>query len=175
MLKAWGWSVLGGLILALSLLMLVAAALFISGSTPATGTVIDREGRGGGTQRLGRGRNSQTMVPVVAYRDDRCRMRRFVGTVALPEARVPTVGSQVPVRYQRLADGTMSARIDSVPEVWALPAFLAVFGAGFTGAGLLARRVVRQPGTRSRPVRPSGAAERAHAAQLLQRLRRRRR
>ncbi len=152
---SWGWLVLGALALVLGTLLLAAAWQFQRHATPASGVVVGHQGRAGGV-RDWRGRYVSTnVVPVVAYRDAGGRIDHVVGGWAADESAVPAVGSAVAVRYRRLADGSALVRIDRPFEIWGIPALLCLFGAGFMGAGLLARHAARDR-ARLRDRRPPG-------------------
>ena len=174
---AWGWLLLGGLLSAAGALMLLAAGLFVANSTVAVGEVVDHERRGSGHRRLQGGADSELRVAVVEYRDGGGRLRRIIGNVALDAPRVPAVGSRVPVRHQTLADGSVVERIDRGAEIWTLPVLLALFGAGFLGAGVIGRRAAaRGAGLDQGPLLPRGLyRDPSAAARIMAKLRRRRR
>lgn len=136
---AWGCVVLGGLLLAVGLLAMGGAALFMQRSTQAEGVVLRLQA----ALNQGRDYGEPNMVPVVGYVDDAGVAREVVGQQS-GEPRAWRVGARVPVRYQRLADGTFSARIDAPGEVWGVPVGLALFGLAFAGAGALVLRVTRR-------------------------------
>ena len=53
------------------------------------------------------------------------------------------IGQRVAVRYLRLPDGQVSARIDSIGEIWGIPLLFALFGGAFSLFGVIGRRASR--------------------------------
>ncbi|KGM56776.1 hypothetical protein N799_02490 [Lysobacter arseniciresistens ZS79] len=174
---AWGWLLIGALASALGALLLAAAGLFVSSSTAAIGEVVDHHGAINGNGPRKRGRFDPKLVAVVEYRDREGGLHRFAGNIAQSESDLPAVGERIPVRYQRLADGTVAQRIDDAGEIWGLPAGFALFGLGFLGAGALGHRAAaRGAGMPHAAVIPRGLhRDPAAAARVLAKLRRRRR
>lgn len=174
---ACGWLLIGALLSVFGALMLVAAGLFVSGSTPTTGVVVDHERRSGGHRRLDGRFDSDNVVLVVEYREGGGALRRIVGNATRDKSGVPAVGARVPVRYQRLADGTVAQRIDTAGEIWGLPAAFTLFGLGFLGAGVLGRRAANRDQRVGRgPAIPRGMhRDPEAAARLMAKLRRPRR
>lgn len=149
---AWAWLVLGALAFASGALLAVAAWLFSTSSVRTMGTVLRHETREGGIRDPSGRYVSSNVVPVVEFHDGEGQVHRIHGQVPRLETRVPPPGASVPVRHQRLADGTVSARIDTPLEIWGMPGFITAFGALMFGGGLIARRAARggRPPERSR-------------------------
>jgi len=141
---ARAWLVLGALAFAAGALMSGAAWLFSANSVRAMGVVLRHETREGGIRGPSGRYVSSNVVPVVEFRDGEGQVHRVHGQVPRLETRVPPPGAPVPVRHQRLADGTVSARIDRPLEIWAIPGFITAFGALMSCGGLVARRAARR-------------------------------
>ncbi|PWW46987.1 DUF3592 domain-containing protein [Melaminivora alkalimesophila] len=137
---AWGCVVLGSLLLTVGLLAAGGAALFMQRSTQTEGVVLRLQA----ALTQGRDYGEPDVVPVVGYVDDAGFAREVNGQVG-GEPTAWRVGARVPVRYQRLADGALSARIDTPGEVWGVPLGIALFGMAFVGAGVLVLRATRRP------------------------------
>ena len=151
---AWGWLVIGALAFASGALMMAAGWLFTANSVRTEGVVLRHENREGGIRDLSGRYVSSNVVPVVQFHDGDGQVHEIHGQVVRLETRVPAPGASIPVRYQRLVDGTVSARIDRPLEIWGLPGFMTGFGALMFGGGLIARRAARgrlSPGGSRRP------------------------
>ena len=151
---ARGWLVLGALAFLSGALLMAAAWLFSANSVRTEGVVLRHENREGGVRDLGGRYVSSNVVPVVEFHDGDGQVHEIHGQVARLETWVPAPGASMPVRYQRLADGTVSARIDRPREIWGVPGFITALGALMFGGGLIARRAARgglPPGDSRRP------------------------
>lgn len=139
---AWSWLLLGVPVLGIGALLLAAAWQFQRQSVPAQGVVVRHVGAlGGGGPRSSRG--DDEVVPVVAFVLADGVPREFQGMQARDHDVALPVGTRVRVRYQRMADGGISPRIDSFGEIWGAPMLFAAFGGVFTLCGVVGVRVSR--------------------------------
>ena len=132
-LIAWGWLLLGALLLSLGALLLAGAWKFHVESIRTPGVVVAHVGRDG---------DEPAVAPVVEYRQPDGLRGRVIAFSSMDESSAPSVGTVLAVRYQQLPDGGVVARIDSTFEIWGVPLIVLLFGAVFLAAGVYARRVV---------------------------------
>ena len=140
---AWVWLAIGVPTLAIGMLLLLAAALFEAQAGHAEGVVV---GHAGGLGQGGPGRNASNerdVVPIVRYALDDGVPRELYGMHARGEEHALPIGQRVAVRYLRLPDGQVSARIDSIGEIWGIPLLFALFGGAFSLFGVIGRRASR--------------------------------
>lgn len=144
---AWVWLAIGVPALLFGFLLLAAAVQFQGRSATTAGKVVrhqaamtDRRDR-----RDAAGNSVRSVVPVVRYYLPDGRGMELHGMRARDPNRAPRIGRQVAVRYSVLADGTVSARIDSLAEIWGVPALFTLFGGAFTLFGAAGLRVSRRP------------------------------
>ena len=140
---ALGWLVLGMLGLAAGALLLAGAWWFTANSVGTGGVVRLHEQREGGVRDLAGRYVHSNVVPVVEFHDAHGVVHRVHGQLPRLETRVPPPGAGVQVRYHRLQDGRVSARIDQPLEIWGIPGFITAFGALMFCGGLIARRAAR--------------------------------
>lgn len=132
---AWVWLAIGVPTLAMGMLLLLAAALFEA-----------QAGHAGGLGQGGPGRNASNerdVVPVVHYVLEDGAQRELHGMQARGEEHALPIGQRVAVRYLRLPDGQVSARIDSVGEIVGIPLLFALFGGAFSLSGVIGLRASR--------------------------------
>ena len=140
---AWVWLAIGVPTLAFGMLLLAAAALFETQAGHAEGVVVRHAGSLG---QGGPGRNASNdrdVVPVVRYVLDDGAPRELHGMQARDEKYALPIGQRVAVRYQRLPDGQVSARIASAGEIWGVPLLFALFGGAFSLFGVIGLRASR--------------------------------
>ena len=140
---AWVWLAIGVPTLAIGMLLLLAAALFEAQAGHAAGVVV---GHAGGLGQGGPGRNASNerdVVPIVRYALDDGVPRELYGMHARGEEHALPIGQRVAVRYLRLPDGQVSARIDSVGQIWGIPLLFALFGGAFSLFGVIGLRASR--------------------------------
>ena len=140
---AWVWLAIGVPTLAIGMLLLLAAALFEAQAGHAEGVVV---GHAGGLGQGGPGRNASNerdVVPIVRYALDDGVPRELYGMHARGEEHALPIGQRVAVRYLRLPDGQVSARIDSVGEILGIPLLFALFGGAFSLFGVIGLRASR--------------------------------
>ena len=140
---AWVWLAIGLPTLAIGMLLLLAAGLFEAQAGRAEGVVV---GHAGGLGQGGPGRNASNerdVVPIVRYALDDGVPRELHGMHARGEEHALPIGQRVAVRYLRLPDGQVSARIDSVGEILGIPLLFALFGGAFSLFGVIGLRASR--------------------------------
>ena len=140
---AWVWLAIGLPTLAIGMLLLLAAGLFEAQAGRAEGVVV---GHAGGLGQGGPGRNASNerdVVPIVRYALDDGVPRELYGMHARGEEHALPIGQRVAVRYLRLPDGQVSARIDSVGEILGIPLLFALFGGAFSLFGVIGLRASR--------------------------------
>ena len=96
--------------------------------------------------RGGPGRNASNerdVVPIVRYALDDGVPRELYGMHARGEEHALPIGQRVAVRYLRLPDGQVSARVDSVGEILGIPLLFALFGGAFSLFGVIGLRASR--------------------------------
>ena len=140
---AWVWLAIGLPTLAIGMLLLLAAGLFEAQAGRAEGVVV---GHAGGLGQGGPGRNASNerdVVPIVRYALDDGVPRELHGMHARGEEHALPIGQRVAVRYQRMPDGRVSARIASVAGIWGIPLSFALFGGAFSVCGVIGLRASR--------------------------------
>ena len=140
---AWVWLAIGLPTLAIGMLLLLAAGLFEAQAGRAEGVVV---GHAGGLGQGGPGRNASNerdVVPVVRYVLEDGAQHELHGMQARGEEHALPIGQRVAVRYLRLPDGQVSARIDSIGEIRGIPLLFALFGGAFSLFGVIGRRASR--------------------------------
>ena len=140
---AWVWLLLGVPVLLFGVLLLAAAAQFDRAAVDAEGVVVRHEGslgQGGPSRNAG---NDRDVVPIVRYALDDGVPRELYGMHARGEEHALPIGQRVAVRYLRLPDGQVSARIDSVGEILGIPLLFALFGGAFSLFGVIGLRASR--------------------------------
>lgn len=170
---ARGWLLLGAPMLAFGVLLLAAAWLFERQSLSAEGVVVGHAGAlGGGGPRRSRGEDD--VVPVVAYTLLDGERGEFQGMQVRDRRAALSIGQRVPLRYQRLADGRITTRIDSFGEVWGVPILFVFFGGVFSLAGITGLRVAKRMTPAATHRRPAHHHP-DEVARVLEKLTRRRR
>ena len=140
---AWVWLLLGVPVLLFGVLLLAAAAQFDRAAVDAEGVVVRHEGSLGQGGPSRNASNERDVVPVVRYVLEDGAQRELHGMQARGEEHALPIGQRVAVRYLRLPDGQVSARIDSVGEILGIPLLFALFGGAFSLFGVIGLRASR--------------------------------
>jgi hypothetical protein len=132
---------LGSCMLLGALFLFSRTILFVNRATSTTGTVIEHKVSVSSSSSSSNRASTTTIAyhPVVEFQLPQ-RSVRFVSKTGDNSPEDRPVGTQVPVLFN--PNDPSKAEIHTTFDIWAGPIFLSVFGAIWTGAGVLTRRFV---------------------------------